>query len=687
LKLFCQDITMDKKGVLMPDQGANTLTPNVDQAIRDAFSLGWDIAELKYRMQVALVEPVDSGLRLGSRWRASFNGISVLQSKGFPNSGTAQTTYETIQSGNIPYLYPQPPAPDYANVGISGKDASGIAILSNFSLYDVTRRAINCLTLLYVKEEESLIPNTIQDLQSCLIDAILPPTPNPVLGQGPVESNDASSDRRNRLQGAKEALTKQTINLLDALDVFLRENYYMGGVIPNNDLELVAYEAGRSLSSISWNISATVVPLEQEEVNSASGQTDIEMGKRFGEAWTKGFDERDIIRLQHQISALSAALDDAYYAQPEHQAPKPPDGDDPVTPDLNLPSQSIKAVKQSIDYWQRTVKWIQDEDAKNLDKRRKNLLPGVTSWSRPMRLALTEQANIWQTLMTGQQSLQSYNMESATRKIMMDVGEMVAQSLRTDFRSGVKEAEDAMNDMAVEVKDAIEKAGRTAVKGFDALFSSFIQFFWPILGVIALIFIVLLVLVLAGPRNINAAPAAGGVGFTGLISAFLGYIGLGKMNSLRSEQQTAIQNSKTDAQATTDEKARTAKERLTPTVSGANFLTRVEGAAEEASTWIDKALTRGYKQIRVELDGLNRSIAVAYPLVEFFGLSFDLEADEDFITEIIWNGAERQVQIKEVLSAAFGPIAVLIASPELKTTSDGKNLPNINTQVTNVKQP
>ena len=43
---------------------------------------------------------------------------------------------------------------------------------ADFKLYDVARRALNCLTLLYAAPEESLIPVTVSEFQKQLVQNI-----------------------------------------------------------------------------------------------------------------------------------------------------------------------------------------------------------------------------------------------------------------------------------------------------------------------------------------------------------------------------------------------------------------------------------------------------------------------------------------------------------------------------------
>jgi hypothetical protein len=328
-----------------------------------------------------------------------------------------------------------------------------------------------------------------------------------------------------------------------------------------------------------------------------------------------------------------------------------------VAANPDLPSEAIKAVKRSIDYWQRAVNWIPDhlDQLRKGEKEAEKKDAGPAPWCRPMLLALTEQASIWQTLMTGQQSLRAYNMESVTHKIMQEVTDEIQRSARTDFSSGMRQAEQAMKVAAHEMKEAIEVVGKTAVDGLEDLFQHSRQL---VLGAIAVVLVVLAVVAFI-LFNDKLGTASGGVGLTGVFSAILGYFGLGKLTSKKAEQQTAIRVGKNSAttklEKTGQGAARAAEER-----GGGNLLTRIEGAAKETGAMILEAFEKGYRQIRIELDGLNRSVAVAYPLVEFFSLTFLLKSEASFLTEIIWSGKERTEEAKQVMRAAFGPIAMLI---------------------------
>src|SRR5256885_2270422 len=123
------------------------------------------------------------------------------------------------------------------------------------------------------------------------------------------------------------------------------------------------------------------------------------------------------MRLQHQISALSTVLDDAWYLDHPNEK-RPIDGAAAAMPNPDLPSQSIQAVKNSLDYWLAAINWI--SNGENWKQLRQDDKDKLACW-RTLRLALTEQANVWQTLISGRESLRGYNMDSAAHKIMQDI--------------------------------------------------------------------------------------------------------------------------------------------------------------------------------------------------------------------------------------------------------------------------
>src|SRR6266566_2753525 len=369
---------------------------------------------------------------LTSVLRAIFKQIVMLHIDRFPNSTTTNTIYdlakppqnaEDLSSYPYPYLYPGILDPDgkiadfdYANVGIGRiqDDASSGNIkqnfFDNFKLYDVTRRALNCLTLLLDEAEESLLPVMTGCYQRRLVQAILADTKIP--GQEP-DCRKIPELGPDKIKTTVEALGDLVVRLLEAWDSFLRECFYSDMGSKSNDpnalkrddeIELAAYEAGRSLTALSWNVSMATAPLEK-----------------------------------------------AYYRV--HPDIKPPGADDPLTPlNPDLPSQGIQAVKHSLNYWQRTVTWICSSNETNQPALKPALDPssvgktikpaidsvpadtqtqrdattGISSpsqtmkWqlSKSLRTELIQQAIVWQSLILCQQSLQSFTMEKVTQRIL-----------------------------------------------------------------------------------------------------------------------------------------------------------------------------------------------------------------------------------------------------------------------------
>src|SRR5262249_8352338 len=143
-------------------------------------------------------------------------------------------------------------------------------------------------------------------------------------------------------------LTDQSIRLLDWWDNFLRERFYSSGLALDDETRLIAYEAGRGLATLSWNLTVRAAPLE-DGGDAADLDTRTE---NLTSLWQTAFSVRDIASLQHQIAALAKVLDAAY-----SDSNGSPAANGKVSPALNpaLPSQSLQAVTRSIEYWRRSV--------------------------------------------------------------------------------------------------------------------------------------------------------------------------------------------------------------------------------------------------------------------------------------------------------------------------------------------
>ena len=126
------------------------------------------------------------------------------------------------------------------------------------------------------------------------------------------------------------------------------------------------------MSSLSWAISTATVQLED-----AISQTE-EIETLLRRAWLKVFDEPTIASLQHQISALSTAMDGAYY-RVHTDVPHPNVNNAQATQNLDLPSQSIQAITYSLEYWKRAVKKICGEDNHLQNANQPDVTPSLTN--------------------------------------------------------------------------------------------------------------------------------------------------------------------------------------------------------------------------------------------------------------------------------------------------------------------
>jgi hypothetical protein len=274
---------------------------------------------------------------LSSVWRALFQNI-VAAHKGCLSGGdTSNTLYDPPDESAITYLYPTSTS-DYTQFGIT----STKQLPDTFRLYDIMRRALNCLTLLLTDPQDSLIPDNIRKLQDSLLKSI-------------TNNSNASSENKSDKNVGIKILSGLTVIFLMQWDGYVRENLYASSNGGNTEIMLTAYEAGRSLAAVSWSVSAVAAPLENAVQGAGQDQEKLkDLAQKLSAAWLNAFDARDIAHIQYQISSLSTALDDAYYRVNTNIQPPDPKAA-LVQPNPALPSQAIHAITNSLDYWQRTV--------------------------------------------------------------------------------------------------------------------------------------------------------------------------------------------------------------------------------------------------------------------------------------------------------------------------------------------
>lgn len=633
-----------------------------EEMVSNALELGSMLVELKGRIQVALLEKSHFPMRLVSIWRALFNRVACLQHKAFPDCTTAETLYQPPGKDVLPYLYPD--SPDYANIGIpAGMDNSGGTLFENFKLYDVTRRAINCLSLLYVDPASSLIPDVTEQYQQRLIADILDAAKQPGAGGGSLANLEDSSQLREEAElnfslfhpeaddrkKAMVLLTERVVKFLNAWDGYLRENYYVYGHLPNDETELIAYEAGRSLGILSWGLTLNTLSVDQRN---SSDEAAIQ--EAYRQAWKETFRDTFVNRLQQQISALSAFLDGCFTKRNEALPGSKDKAANNIDP--QRPRHIIDAIKNSLEYWRLTIQLITGEKNREIQVRNED-----GKYWKKLRLALIEQTDIWQLLLTGKQDLRSYNVERVTQKIMQDITTEMQARLQKDFKGSLHQAQAAVKEITAEVSEA-------AKDGINTMYQSVKSILLPAGIVIGVMLLVVLAATFFNLGRGGTAVGAGSAGIIGLVTTALGFFNLRKE---KSTQENLIQKKQDDAQL----KTAAPPAGKTPEAEGASdngFLSQLKGAAQQAGEFVIEAFHRAMDQIKVELTHVKYSASVSYPLIEVFAMTYDVKSDEKFITEVIFNQRNRNEEIGRVVSAAFGPLSVFIGLTEHEKETGNK---------------
>lgn len=595
---------------------------------------------------------------LTSVMRENFRRIVTLHFQRFPESDTTDTIYDVNpppresndDNTDFPYHYLYPGDHDYASVGISlmkpsrtGNDTV-TPFMESFRLYDVTRRALNCLTLLWTSPDEALDPATIECFQKKLVPRVMGTPPlTTAFADEPGEDDqsvfvepaceDLPSPSDTDVREAIKRLSSLVIRLLEAWDSFLLESFYADIDSVNNEIELIAYEAGRSLASLTWGVSVALVPLENSIQLTPDQQQDADiqgkLTKKVRDTWVNVFNERDMNSLQLQISALSKALDRMSNSAISN-------GNTGMNNNLFTPGQAVQAVNASLEYWQRAVTQmcLPASDSKTV----KPLLTPVAAahpaqppqpqtgdaepllplhWgtsAKALRLALVKQSEVWRTLLLGQSDLRSFTTDKVTQAILNDFMQELEHASSVEFQ-------------------------RIRKRGLNS--------FWIIMAVAVLV----LLLVLAG-------------------------LFIPQIRALNSGQITNP---------------------LTLIVllwgGAAAFVSSVMGRLGDAlsrfgpaGTAVAQSFEQGYERVLLEFDYLNHNIAVTYPLVEFFALADFTVLVEDtngeaketaikdgykFLAYVCWTDDDRKNEVKEVARAAFGPIGAFVGA-ELKSEQNPK---------------
>jgi hypothetical protein len=686
-----------------------TETPHSLSSMVDKLLQGARASALSVTSQM-LGLPGDSKKSLAqtSEWRANFIRLATVHDQCFPSSTTENTPYDpspvSSPESRFPFLYPDTShgSPDYALIGMNDSSSVGVGGFGNdehlgkFKLYDVTRRALNCLTLLYTKPAESLLPDLVSNLQTQIVESFSIQTQasdkgsqkstngeagNPKGSDGGATGNQKNTDEETTavvsvleayLNGVSAGPSPDTLNeaikslsflivrFLDSWDGYLRENFYAGGILPNNELELLAYEASYALSSLSSTVSLMTMPLENA---SDADSTAAHLLSKLSSPWQNVFTSSYINTIQRQISELGPALDDAYYIL--KNVPRPSAGE---RPNPDLPSNIIHAITYSLDYWQRGVNWICNQNLGDITKSATTTTatidkattsttvstppvsttvsktttkaaietdttstsvstspanetekppPMTPEVSRQLCQALQSQAGIWQSLMLGQQTLRSFTAESVTRRIL--------NNIMSEFESAAKQVE------TEHVKSEMERLRTPMI----------------VAGILVLVIVGggIVLLALTGQLQSLAAVIALSIGSAlALVSA-----GLSRVSSTffpTSNEPSAPSST---------------------TANNANLEQRLGSLFGQAGETIVTAFQNAYKQILIEFDYLNHSVAISYPLIGIFVDSPDIGEDiKDgyyFLTKVAWTSEDQKDELDRVAHAAFGPLGALISPP------------------------
>ena len=620
------------------------------------------------------IEPSDA-VWTTSVWRAMFNRIVGLQIKLVATNDTTGTIYEVDipTSNNLPYAYLYIPKLDtdtFTSIGISSSDSATYAIPSSFELYNITRRTLNCLTQLYVRPNEVLNSDKIAANRDKIVPAILSAAPG-IAPQG----TGASSPED--VQVAIKRYTGLTVRFLEAWDGYVRESFYVGQNFENYEIGMVAYEAGRALCTLSWGVALFVVPLENalkdlkdDGSDAFKAEKKLLMQKLYS-AWQSVFNARDIIHIQHQISGMSNAMDGAYYRlklvsiqnQPTDQTYSP------LNPNLDddcLPSNSLRTINKSLDYWQAAINWMGGPRAQQNIYTTHGLtydadVPVMSrELSRHLRVALIEQADVWQSLITGRQTLRSITTETVTEAILSQFMEECEQAFMADVTQGVADAAEREQQQAeAEAKELFRRN----------------RLLFIVLGSLAAIVLISLIgieFLTFFPNSATANTPLGNAIIT--LASILGVGFVVHRTTQASSQTPATGNQGTPGQPVAQSSG------INAAVHSANMLDGIRSFFVISGGEIGELFSACRREIQKQYTDLNHNASVSYPLIEVFVLNsqppspvkrqnikpplydFGVNDSYSFLTSVIWTHEVQEAEIQSIVRATFGPLSEMIGA-------------------------
>ncbi len=618
------------------------------------------------------VEPSDAVWNT-SVWRAMFNRIVALQIKLVKTNNTSGTIYDVSIPGQTPsdepdspysYLYiPKTVTDTFTRIGISASDTVDFAIPPTFKLYDITRRTLNCLTQLYVNPNEVLNPSTLAANRDHIVTTILGATP-------PIALKSTGANSPDDVRVAIRRCTGLTVRFLEAWDGYVRESFYVGQNYENYEIGMIAYEAGRALCTLSWGIALFVVPLENALAKTTEGSEEHKkLMQQLYSAWQNVFNPRDIIHIQHQLSGLSNALDGAYYriknANSQNQLPDqhfdPSNDDDPC-----LPSNALHCIKRSLDYWQAAIEWIGGavaqksiRSAHHISTNEQDDVPIISKGlSGQLRMALIEQADVWQSLLTGQQTLRSITTEEVTQGILSKFMQDCEKAFMSDVTSDVKQEVEEVK------KNTEQLLWRNRVL-FIALLA---------VAVILLILFVAVEVIAFLPNSQQGNSWLGNAIVT--LASFLG-VGF-VVHRTTQAQSPSPQTTSTNSNSGQPTPQNSSGSDLA--TNSSTMLDSIRCFFVSSGTEIGDLFSACSRAIQKQYETLNRNASVSYPLIEVFVMNsqpkspkkkenmkplpydFGVNDSYSFLTSVIWTNADREEEIQSIVRATFGPLGELIGS-------------------------
>jgi hypothetical protein len=632
-------------------------TSEIAADLRSAFLLGWTMAELSGRLQKAALEreittlakdspsdgaddcPID-WLRVTGAWRVSFQRLARLHQARFPDSTTDDARFDAQR---LPAYLREGSAYDRGDIGL-GNGADGKPPLEKFGVYDATRRAMNCLALLFTPPSAYLLPAS----QDALVTTVLQDTAaSPPDGQSAVEATVSAEARL----GAVKKLTERSVGLLEVWSAYLYESLSVSDCarqgtecLPEHyGILLTAYDAGHALASISWKITLATY---DAEIARLRGTDDDEICDTLTRKWSEQFGARRVQRLQRQLSVLGYAFD----RDDGHQDLADQRDGLFSRRRLTLPSEAVRAVMQGLTYWQRSYSWLTDSSSPG---RR----PSLTGWAQ-LEETLVQQIAIWQGLVLGREPLRAY---AAETRLLELLGGITRQFATTVVQEGIQGAGDVVRQQLDAVVDATAQEtqktlDRLGVVARDHLAGLSKPIKYVCLG--------------AGFSLLAGVALLIGFGISGwpivpLVGAFIGSVGsaVGAWRAWSGQKQgiQAVDATHQQASNAIFEAVKQIVPDMAQRVQKSGFYGRLAAQVEMAVEDAKRGFKDGLEVMHLDLQYLCYTVGVSWPLVEYFVRASETKEMEeihegfDFVKTVIWTDEELRFETMRVAYSAFGP--------------------------------